>query len=122
MDNWAVSDRLTLEGQGRVDHYSETTTDWSTRLTALYALDKKQNHILRASFARAFRSPSLILRDLNFTSFGNVTVFTPEPDMHNEETYSLEAGYSGKLSDKLQLNIDGYYQRFEQLFGLVTNI
>ena len=119
MDNWAVSDRLTLEGQGRVDHYSETTTDWSTRLTALYALDKKQNHILRVSYARAFRSPSLILRDLYFTSFDNVTVFTPEPDVHNEETYSLEAGYSGKLSDKLQLNIDGYYQRFERLFGLV---
>ena len=24
MDSWSVTDRLTLEGQGRVDHYSET--------------------------------------------------------------------------------------------------
>jgi outer membrane cobalamin receptor len=119
MDSWSVTDRLTLEGQGRVDYFSETSTDWSTRLTALYAMDEQQNHILRASFARAFRSPCLILRDLYFTSFGNVTVFTPATDVHNEGTYTLEAGYSGRLSDYLQLNVDGYYQRFERLFGLV---
>ncbi len=119
MDSWSVTDRLTLEGQGRVDHYSETTTDWSTRLTALYALDEQQNHILRASFARAFRSPCLILRNLNFTSFGGATLFNPTPDVHNEGTYTLETGYSGKLSDNLQLNMDSYYQRFERLFGLV---
>jgi len=119
MDRWSVTHRLTLEGQMRVDHYSESTTDWSTRLTALYALDEKQDHILRLSFARAFRSPSLILRNLNFVNFGNATVFTPTPDAHNEGTYTLEAGYSGKLSDNMQLNVDGYYQRFERLFGLV---
>jgi len=119
MDRWSVTDRLTLEGQIRLDHYSETTTDWSSRFTALYALDEKQDHILRLSFARAFRSPSLILRNLNFVNFGNVTVFTPTPDAHNEGTYILEAGYSGKLSDHLQLNVDGYYQRFERMFGLV---
>ena len=119
MDSWSVTDRLNLEGQGRVDHYSETSTDWSTRLTALYAMDEKQNHILRASFARAFRSPCLILRNLNFTSLGNVTVFTPASDVDNEGTYTLEAGYSGRLSDNLQMNVNGYYQRFERLFGVV---
>jgi len=119
MDRWSVTNRLTLEGQIRVDHYSETTTDWSTRLAALYALDEQQNHILRLSFARAFRSPCLILRNLNFTNLSGVTVFTPTADVHNEGTYTLEAGYSGKLSDNLQLNVDGYYQRFERLFGLV---
>jgi outer membrane cobalamin receptor len=119
VDSWSVTDRLTLEGQGRVDHFSETSTDWSTRLTALYAMDEQQNHILRTSFARAFRSPCLILRDLYFTSFGNVTVFTPATDVRNEGTYTLETGYSGKLSDNLRLNVDGYYQRFERLCGLV---
>jgi outer membrane cobalamin receptor len=118
MDRWSLSERLTLEGQLRLDHYSETTTDWSSRFTALYSLDEKQDHILRVSFARAFRSPCLILRNLNFVSFGNVTVFTPAPDVHNEGTYTLESGYSGRLSDNLQLNVDGYYQRFERMFGL----
>ena len=82
-------------------------------------MDEQQNHILRASFARAFRSPCLILRDLNFTSLGNITVFTPASDVDNEGTYTLEAGYSGRLSENLQMNVDGYYQRFERLFGVV---
>ncbi len=120
LDSWSVTDRLTLEGQGRVDHYSETTTDWSTRLTALYALDEKQNHILRAGFARAFRSPCLLLRNLNYTSTNSIVVFTPPPDVRNEETYSLEAGYRGILSNNLQLNVDGYYQRFERLCGVIV--
>ncbi len=36
MDSWSVTDRLTLEGQGRVDNYSETSKDWSIRFAALY--------------------------------------------------------------------------------------
>ena len=118
MDSWSVTDRLTLEGQGRIDHYSESSTDWSARLTALYSLDENQDHILRTSFARAFRSPCLILRNLNAVTAGNATVFSPAESTHNERTYTLETGYSGKLSDDFQLNIDGYYQRFEDLFGL----
>jgi iron complex outermembrane receptor protein len=115
IDRWAATDRLTLEGQFRLDNYSETTTDWSTRLTALYALDEQQNHILRASFARSFRAPCLVLRNLSRDN-PSITI-RPTPDVHNEGTYALEAGYSGKLSDALQLNVDGYYQRFERLTG-----
>jgi hypothetical protein len=39
--------------------------------------------------------------------------------VQNEGTYSLELGYSGKLSENLQLNVDGYYQRYEHLLGWV---
>lgn len=62
VDRWKVNDRLTLEGQIRGDWYSETQEDWSTRLTALYAMDKQKDHLLRFSFAKAFRAPLLSLR------------------------------------------------------------
>jgi outer membrane receptor for ferrienterochelin and colicins len=120
IDRWSMTDHLTLEGQMRLDHFSETTTDWSTRLTALYSLDEQQNHILRASFARAFRSPNLMLRNLSYNSLGPGVTIRPTPDVRNEGTYALEAGYSGKLSDNLQLNADAYYQRFERLIGPET--
>jgi iron complex outermembrane receptor protein len=120
MDRWSMTERLTLEGQFRLDNYSETTTDWSTRVTALYALDEKHDHVVRASFARSFRSPSLILRNLHYENFGGSMQVDSSPDMHNEGTYSLEAGYSGILSKHLQLNVDTYYQRFEKLIGLVV--
>jgi iron complex outermembrane receptor protein len=131
IDRWAVTDRLTLEGQGRLDYYSETTTDWSVRLTALYALDEQQNHILRAGFARAFRSPCLAARKmssdyLSMTPWGLPDKFMfvselPIGDMDNEGTYSFEAGYVGRLTENLSLNVDTYYQRMERLTG-VTNV
>ncbi len=118
IDRWEATERLTLEGQGRLDHYSATTTDWSARLMALYALDEKQDHVLRVGFARAFRSPNVGLRR---TSFSYLSGFFTSPatntDMDNEGTYSLEAGYAGRLAENLSLNIDTYYQRMERLIG-----
>jgi iron complex outermembrane receptor protein len=124
IDRWSVTDRFTLESQLRLDNYSETTTDWSARLTALYAMDEQQNHIVRASFARAFRSPSVAVRRgsanyLQAPFIGGLFVTEPSPDnMDNEGSYSLEAGYTGRLEENLSLNVDGYYQRMERLIGV----
>jgi len=127
MDRWAVSDRMTLEGQVRLDNYSETTADWSTRLTAMYALDEQHEHMLRTGFARSFRSPSLATRRgsasyLQAPVVGGLFLTRPPAgyELDNEGTYSLEAGYSGRLSDNLWVNLDTYYQRMERLIG-VTN-
>ena len=123
IDRWILNDRLTFEGQIRGDWYSETQTDWATRLTALYAMDEKKDHMLRFSFAKAFRTP--------FTSPHNTwtsRVPLPWPDLYafnvrpadeleNEEIYSLEAGYTSKLTDNLTLRADTYYQRFTELIG-----
>jgi iron complex outermembrane receptor protein len=126
IDRWSVTDRFTLEGQIRLDNYSETITDWSARLTALYALDEQQNHVVRASIARAFRSPSVAVRNgsasyLQAPVVGGLFVTEPSPDgMDNEGTYSLESGYTGRLTKNLSLNIDTYYQRMERLIGVRT--
>jgi len=130
IDRWAVTERLTLEGQLRLDNYSATTTDWSSRFTALYALDKQQNHVVRASFARAFRSPTVAVRRgsssyLQAPFVGSLFVTQPHAGntLDNEGTYSFEAGYTGRLAENLSLNVDAYYQRMERLIGVrsVTN-
>ena len=113
MDRWTITERLTLEGQARLDHFSETTTDYSARVAALYALDKQKNHILRTGFARSFRAPNLMLRYLYAARVGMV----PPDKITNEGSYSLEAGYIGNLSKSLQANVDVYYQRYERLIG-----
>lgn len=38
-------------------------------------------------------------------------------DLENEETWSLETGYSEQLTKKLALRVDLYYQRFERMLG-----
>lgn len=127
IDRWAVTERFTLEGQLRLDDYSEITTDWSTRLSALYALDDKQDHIVRTSFARSFRSPSVGIRKttgdyLQAPLIGGLFRTIPSADgIGNEGTYSLEAGYTGKLTENLSLNIDTYYQRMERLIGVINS-
>ena len=127
IDHWALSDRLALEGQIRTDYYSETQTDWATRLAALYSMDKQKNHILRFSFAKAFRTPFISPRKVSTSR-----VPLPSPPypaglyafnvvladgLDNEETYSLELGYTGKFTRNLKLRADVYYQRYDKLVG-----
>jgi iron complex outermembrane receptor protein len=125
IDRWATTDRVTLEGQIRLDYYSETTTDWSGRFTALYAMDEQNNHIIRASFARAFRAPDVGVRRGNasylqvpFLGGLFLTRSPADKTLNDEGTYSLEAGYIGKLTENLSLDVDTYYQRMERLIGV----
>lgn len=122
IDRWQISDRWTLEGQLRVDEYSKTQTDWAGRLALLHSLDEEKDHILRFSAARAYRTPFSILREMQVDYLYNgaasaffVNILKPTKDLSNESTWSFEIGYDGKLSDNLQLRVDGYYQVFNDL-------
>jgi len=127
IDRWQATDRLTFESQIRGDWYSETQKDWSTRLSALYALDEQKDHTLRFSFAKAYRSPLANLREtstnrlslagMGYPGFWAINAMEPSNDLENEETWALEAGYTGKLTDNLTLRADTYYQRFTKLIG-----
>jgi outer membrane receptor protein involved in Fe transport len=125
VDRYEATDRLTIEGQIRADWYSETTTDWAGRLTGLYALDEQKNHILRLGSAKAFRTPLIALRNVRGQrlpvggGFYALNLHLPTEDLENEETWSLEAGYTGRLAKGVTLRADTYYQRFNKLIGHV---
>ncbi len=122
IDRWQMTDRLTFEGQIRTDYYSETKMDWSTRLTTLYAMDEAKDHILRFSFARAFRTPLASLRKAETLRIplpnGRYAfrVLTPE-SLENEKTWSIEGGYTGIFSQNTKITLNTYYQRFEKLIS-----
>lgn len=124
IDRYQATDKLDLEAQLRADYYSESHWDWSTRLAAIYALDAKRDHKLRLSGGKAFRAPSVGIREgqqsrlLNplLSDYMVNTVAAPD-DIRNEETYSLELGYIGKIAQGWTLTVDGYYQRMENLIG-----
>jgi iron complex outermembrane receptor protein len=119
---WKLTDRLTLESQARVDHFSKTTTDWSARTAFLYALDDRNEHIVRFGAARAHRSAATMVRETTLISLGGAFQTYTGPDVGNEHTYSIEAGYAGRLSDNLMLRIDGYYQRMENFLGASSTV
>ena len=128
MDRWDITDRLTLEGQIRGDNYSETQLDWSARIAGIYALDDEKNHVLRLGGARAFRAPAITIRQGSaqriphpFVPGAYLLNLVPAPeDLHNEGMYSLEAGYTGRITKMLTIRADGYYQRFEHLIGFAA--
>ncbi len=130
-DRWQASERLAFEGQFRVDTYSETTTDWSARAAALYALDKDQHHVLRIAAAKAFRAPLLSLRGLG-TERGPLPSPPFPPGMfaftlnypvglNHEEVYSVETGYTGKLSDQVDVRVNAYFNRYTDLIGVIRS-
>ncbi len=125
IDHWTVDEKLTLEGQIRGDWYSETQTDLSGRLSLLRAIDNDKNHILRLSFAKAFRAPLSSLRNSTMARVslgGGLFAFNVlQPgNLENEETWSLEAGYTGKLAKDLTLRVNTYFQRFKKMIGYVS--
>lgn len=128
-DRWGINDRWSLESQGRVDWYSETQTDWAARLALIHDLTGDSKHTLRLAAARSFRTPQYALRELATQRiplpsppappglFGLNLI--PAKDLKNEQIYSVELGYTGKLSDELTLRIDAYAQHYENLTGSV---
>lgn len=123
VDRFQLTDRLTLESQGRLDRYNKSGSDWSLRTAILYALDDKKNHVVRAGLARSFRAPGVMLRELRMAALGGLfNVINNPRNLHNESAYSLEAGYSGKLSKHLNVQVNSYYQRMEHLLGSVNRM
>jgi len=119
IDRFDVTEHLTFEGQIRGDFHSENEEDFSMRATALYGLDKAKDHTLRFSVARAFRIPTVSMRNVTKTSlFGLYNLLPISKDLRNEEIWSLEAGYTGKFTKKMTFSANSYYQRFEDLIGV----
>jgi outer membrane receptor protein involved in Fe transport len=127
IDRWQLTERLTLETQARVDWYSESQIDWSGRLSGLYELDEESRHVLRASAAKSFRAPMYLMQRGSTQrvhipsppappgTFG--LTLLPADNLTNEQIWSLEGGYNGRLTEEITVGVDGYYQIYEDLIG-----
>lgn len=115
VDRWHVTDRLSIESQVYGEWYSETDTDWATRLNASYAMDDQKRHTLRIAGSRSYRTPLIALRESTLNRLGGVISILPRADLRNEEVGSLECGYTARLTDATTLRVEGYYQEYHDL-------
>ncbi|MCC6580368.1 MAG: TonB-dependent receptor [Phycisphaeraceae bacterium] len=130
IDRWELDSRWSLEGQFRVDWYSETQADFSGRYSLLYGLDDNKDHVLRVSAARAFRAPLYSAREQ-----GGNRIALPTPpfppgsfalnnlqasDLDHESVWSLETGCASRLSEHWSFNVNSYYQIYQNLIGVVN--
>jgi outer membrane receptor protein involved in Fe transport len=123
-DQWVINDRWTLESQVRADWYSETSVDWAGRAALLRSMGDEKEHVFRFALAKSFRTPQSGLRELGTERFplggGLFGInLVPANDIDNEELYSIEIGYTGKLRDGLTLRADAYLQYYQDLTGVI---
>lgn len=127
-NRWQVTDQWIVEGQARYDWYSSTEGDFAGRLTVLRLLDPEGDHVLRFGAARSFRTPQLGIRGFTLQAQPIEAPglppdlfalnFETSTELDNEQLYSLELGYSGRLTERITLDADAYYMRYYDLTGI----
>lgn len=135
LDYKLLQDKLRLVGAARVDTHSDYPTQFSPSIMTVYALN--DNHNLRASYNRAFKSPTLIESYLLFSgglALGNSRGFTVQDAAGNvvaeidplepEKVDSLELGYRGNIGRRLYVEAVAYnawYRNFISALSAVSN-
>ena len=140
-----LEDRLKLAMAGRVDEYKNFKPAFSPRASAVYTLGAEKQHNFRASYGRAFRSPSQGEQYGNteagfFVNRGNIgsgfegyrltndagqslgsaplsTFEITLAPLELEEVNTVEVGYKGILLSKLYLDVNYYSSRYRNFIG-----
>jgi outer membrane receptor for ferrienterochelin and colicin len=147
-----LDERLKLALAGRVDAFKNFDAAFSPRASVVYSAGENKQHNFRASFGRAFRSPTqldqyvrldvgraLLLGNVDNgfqgyrlvnaqgqrfgTSGAALTSFeTTVAPLQLERLSTFELGYKAALSDKLALDINYYQSYYNDFIGATTFI
>ncbi|GGG44493.1 membrane protein [Hymenobacter glacieicola] len=128
-----LEERLKLALAGRLDAFKNFDPAFSPRASAVYSAGSKRQHNFRASYGRAFRSPTqldqYIRLDLGpVLLLGNVDNGFQGYSLTNgqavnvaalelERLSSYEVGYKGALSEKLVLDVNYYRNYYNDFIG-----
>jgi iron complex outermembrane receptor protein len=111
-DEYNLLDNMILTTGVRFDSHPLTGEHFSPRASLVYK--PWNNHIFRASVARAFRNPSFVESYLDL-NIGPVTA-TGDRDLDSEEITSFEIGYQTRLlENRLELKLDTFYNILDEI-------
>jgi outer membrane receptor protein involved in Fe transport len=119
-DEWKLTDKLTLNYGARFDYYTAYVTDEqvSPRINAVYKLTDRTT--LHAGYAREFTPPPFeLVNTESVAKFLNTSLETTgttqdSPVKVQKDNY-YDVGATHKLTDNLQVGIDGYYKQVQDL-------
>ncbi|MBT9393004.1 TonB-dependent receptor [Hymenobacter sp. NST-14] len=128
-----LDERLKLALAGRVDEFKNFQPAFSPRASVVYSAGALRQHNFRASYGRAFRSPTqldqyirldvgqlLILGNVD-NGFQGYSLTDGQPvniaslDLERLSTY--EVGYKGALGDKLAVDVNYYRNYYNDFIG-----
>ena len=132
-----LDERLKLAVAGRLDNFKNFGQAFSPRASAVYSLGGDKQHNFRASYGRAFRSPSQIDQYTNidlvagvyrgnvgagYQGYSPALAANPTSNPANyqvsvaplrlEQVSSYEAGYKGQLVKNLVLDVSYYFSQY----------
>jgi iron complex outermembrane receptor protein len=134
-DDIFLSDLFRLVVGGRVDFFSNIETVFSPRVT--FMVKPQADHTLRASYNRAYRSPSVINEHLDVTILNQATIpaippFVPAPvtvtfpinavgntGIIEESVDAYEVGYSAFVGGRATLSAAFYVNNFQDSINFV---
>ncbi len=134
-------ERLKLALAGRLDEFKNFKPAFSPRASVVYSAGATRQHNFRASFGRAFRSPTqldqyiqldvrqvLLLGNVD-NGFQGYRIVNGRPGpaidlatLKLERLSTLEVGYKGALTNKLALDVNYYRNYYNDFIGAVRFI
>ena len=118
-DEWKLTPKLTMNYGARFDAVNAyiDETQLSPRLGFVY--QATQATTLHAGYARYFTPPPLeLVAPTSISKFDNTTgaaAITQSDPVKAERSHNFDIGVTRKLTDELQLGLDGYYKRVRNL-------
>lgn len=108
---------LTLSGRGDWNNVLKEEWTFSPRATLIYSPVRDQT--FRASWGIAFRKPAFIEYGMRIQF---ISPFLPlsNPDLVNEINRSAEFGYATRITDRVKLNIDLFYDQYRKFVEFVS--
>lgn len=122
-DDWFIGDSWEVLAGVRYQDDTDFGGHAAPKVSVKYNHVDEQghDHILRASVGNGYRVPNLKERyyvfdhsNLGYKVMGN-------PDLQPETSTSYQIGYSGQLTDSLNLNINGFYNEIDDLIQTDAN-
>ena len=118
-----VDDRLRLTVGSKFEHNDYTGFEFQPSGRLLWT--PADHHVLWASFSRAVRTPSRVDRDIAASSapFPALPFFARllgNKDFESEKVLAYELGYRIQPTDRLFVDLAGFYNRYDDLFSVET--
>jgi iron complex outermembrane receptor protein len=124
-DEIALTDDLWFTIGTRLNYNELTYFDWAGRTALVWEMAPE--HFIRAAVSRSFRMPMMHEEFADVVMWEDATKttikynYTGNESMDNEQLLAYELGYSGRLAENLELNIEGFLNRHKDLIALVDS-
>jgi len=128
-----LEERLKLALAGRIDDFKNFNPSFSPRASAVYSAGDKRQHNFRASYGRAFRSPTQLDQYINLdlgqvllkgnvdNGYQGYSIITGQAidvaALKLERLSTYEIGYKGALGEKVAVDVNYYRNYYNDFIG-----